>query len=139
MTISQKYIDRFHTKYEKKNSGCWEWNAGKDGDGYGRFSIKDAGTFKLVFAHRFSWIIQNKSDWPIEKPIARHTCNNPCCVNPNHIIPGTHKENAKDCYDAGRESKNHHIGKQVNCPHCNKTGGLGVMKRWHFDNCKRNK
>ena len=22
------------------------------------------------------------------------------------------------------------------CPHCNKTGDLGNMKRWHFDNCK---
>jgi hypothetical protein len=22
------------------------------------------------------------------------------------------------------------------CPHCNKIGGSGIMKRWHFDNCK---
>jgi len=29
-------------------------------------------------------------------------------------------------------------GKQkiVRCPHCNKTGGISNMKRWHFDNCK---
>jgi len=26
--------------------------------------------------------------------------------------------------------------KQVSCPHCNKTGGVVVMGRWHFDNCK---
>jgi len=26
--------------------------------------------------------------------------------------------------------------KEVECPHCNKTGGNGIMQRWHFDNCK---
>jgi len=27
---------------------------------------------------------------------------------------------------------------QVQCPHCGKIGGIGVMTRWHFDNCKYN-
>lgn len=26
---------------------------------------------------------------------------------------------------------------KVTCPHCNKTGGTGIMHRWHFDNCKQ--
>ena len=25
---------------------------------------------------------------------------------------------------------------KATCPHCNKTGGANIMKRWHFDNCK---
>jgi group I intron endonuclease len=25
---------------------------------------------------------------------------------------------------------------QIQCPHCNKKGGINLMKRWHFDNCK---
>lgn len=25
---------------------------------------------------------------------------------------------------------------KIKCPHCNKIGGSGIMKRWHFDNCK---
>jgi len=25
--------------------------------------------------------------------------------------------------------------KQVTCPHCSKTGGEGIMNRWHFHNC----
>lgn len=136
--IEQKYIDRFNTKYEKKDSGCWEWTAGKDQDGYGVYNISvGPGKWKNIFAHRFSWLIANQQEWPADKPVARHTCNNSSCVRPDHIVPGTHKENAKDCYAAGRQSKNHDkIGMTVTCPYCNKTGGLGIMHRWHFDNCK---
>lgn len=136
--ITQKYIDRFHTKYEKQKSGCWHWTAGKDADGYGVYNISAGlGKWKNIFAHRFSWLINNQLDWPTDKPVARHTCNNPGCVNPEHIVPGTHKENAADCYAAGRQSKNYdQIGITVTCPHCNKSGGLGPMHRWHFDNCK---
>ena len=132
--ITQKYINRFHTKYEKQQSGCWNWTAGKDRNGYGKYSL---GVGKMIFAHRFSWLIANQQDWPNDKPVARHLCNNSSCVNPEHIVPGTHKENAADCYAAGRQSKNHDkIGITVTCPHCNKSGGLGIMHRWHFNNCK---
>ena len=136
--FEQKYIDRFHTKYVKTSSGCWIWLCGKDSDGYGRYNIsQEPNKFTNVFAHRFSWLVANQRTWPVDKPVARHICNNPGCVNPDHIRPGTQKENAADCYQAGRESRNHTtIGKKVQCPHCNKTGGLGIMKRWHFDRCK---
>jgi hypothetical protein len=91
----------------------------------------------MMAAHRFSWLIANQQDWPADKPIARHICNNPACVRPDHIVPGTHKDNAADCYTAGRQSKNHDtIGRTVTCPYCNKAGGLGIMHRWHFNNCK---
>jgi hypothetical protein len=26
--------------------------------------------------------------------------------------------------------------KQYTCPHCGKEGGGGIMKQWHFNNCK---
>jgi hypothetical protein len=135
----QKYIDRFHTKYKVEPSGCWAWTAGKDVDGYGRYNISTGpGKWTNVAAHRFSWLIANQHKWPTDKPVARHLCNNPSCVNPAHIEPGTQKENAQDCYNAGRQSLNHStIGKTVTCPHCGKQGGLGIMKRWHFDNCNK--
>ena len=28
------------------------------------------------------------------------------------------------------------VREKIACPHCSKTGGAGVMNRWHFDNCK---
>ena len=41
----------------------------------------------------------------------------------------------------GMYGKTHHMkGKkriEVECNHCGKVGGEGVMGRWHFDNCKQ--
>lgn len=31
---------------------------------------------------------------------------------------------------------NTHVGEKVSCPSCGRQGGLGIMKRWHFDNCR---
>lgn len=131
--------DRFNKKIDR-TTACWNYTAGKDADGYGVFSVTIGNKYYSCRAHRISWILHNQQDWPDNKPVARHTCNNPSCVNPDHIIPGTQKENAADCYAAGRQSVNHKkIGQQVECPHCGKKGGLGIMHRWHFDNCKEKK
>jgi group I intron endonuclease len=32
--------------------------------------------------------------------------------------------------------KSRKLNKTIECPHCNKIGSVGLMKRWHFDNCK---
>jgi hypothetical protein len=32
----------------------------------------------------------------------RHTCDTPACINPEHIIPGSHKDNSKDKSDRKR-------------------------------------
>ena len=39
----------------------------------------------------------------LEDIVARHTCNNPWCVNPSHIISGTHSDNQRDMTKAGRK------------------------------------
>jgi hypothetical protein len=98
-----KAADRFAGYYTKNESGCWEWNLYKDADGYGQFTININKKKKVLRAHRFSWLIANQQDWPDNKPVARHICNNPCCVNPDHILPGTVKENAEDAIKAGTQ------------------------------------
>ena len=102
--ITPKVLATFNTRYEIKSSGCWEWNLYKDRDGYGqiRFKSDPDGRANVGRAHRVSWMIANNLDWPEDKPVARHTCNNPSCVNPTHIIPGTPKENQEDMDRAGR-------------------------------------
>jgi hypothetical protein len=86
------------------------------------------------------WILANKQDWPEDKPVARHTCNNPACVNPDHIIPGTQYENVHDMIAAGRNILPQWIKGTIRptlvCPHCGKTAVVSNAKRWHFDNCK---
>jgi hypothetical protein len=98
---TQQAQDRFNSKFEKVKSGCWEWLPSKDADGYGQFTLNFEGKKYVLRAHRYSWVLANKKDWPTDKPVARHTCNNPGCVNPKHILPGTVKENASDAIKAG--------------------------------------
>jgi len=111
-----KAIERFNSKFEKKDSGCWEWIAFRDADGYGQFTLNVPGKKHMLRAHRFSWIIANKQDWPTDKPVARHLCNNPCCVNSEHITPGTVSENTIDSINAGTFVKNYGARKPVMTP-----------------------
>jgi hypothetical protein len=37
--------------------------------------------------------------------VARHTCDNRWCINPDHILKGTHSDNAKDRSVRGRSSR----------------------------------
>lgn len=85
----------FHTKYKKLDNGCWEWQNGVDKDGYGIFKY-DNGTR----AHRYSYMIR-KGKIPKGKCIC-HKCDNPRCVNPEHLWLGTRLENNLDMLKKGR-------------------------------------
>lgn len=52
-------------------------------------------------ASQVAWCLANGSDWP-EGMHAMHSCDNPSCVNPAHIRPGTHAENMRDMFAKGR-------------------------------------
>jgi len=78
---------------------CWEWDAGKTGWGYGSFRYRG----KIFPSHRISWSLYFEEDIPCEK-IILHTCDNPGCVNPNHLRVGTHKDNVKDRVAKGRSA-----------------------------------
>ena len=70
---------------------CWEWQGWRDNKGRGRIKVK--GT--KIYSHRFSFHIYN--GYLPEKPLViRHTCDNPSCCNPYHLIPGTSKDNSRD-------------------------------------------
>lgn len=76
---------------------CWEWNGGRYESGYGQVS---AGDNRSRPAHRMAYLA-----WvgPMgEGRYACHRCDNPPCINPAHIFPGTHKENMEDCASKGR-------------------------------------
>ena len=86
---------RFDTKWEMdKATGCWNWK-GATRSGYG--AIKDKQ--KVVNSHRYFYI-QFKGEIP-NGLVVRHTCNNKLCVNPDHLVLGTHKDNYKDAVKAG--------------------------------------
>ena len=104
--ITKKVKDNLHLKYNISRNGCWNWLRYTDCDGYAQIILRDYnGKRNICRAHRVSWMIHHQCDWPANKPVARHTCHNPSCINPLHIIPGTEKENTQDCILAGRFSK----------------------------------
>ncbi len=92
--------ERFWSKVNKTESidDCWEWNASGRGKGYG--SIKYDG--KIIDAHRLSWMMTNNKFDLTKDDFICHKCDNPPCVNPNHLFLGNHSVNMKDAYDKGR-------------------------------------
>jgi hypothetical protein len=83
--------ERFEEKimYEP-NTGCWIWTAYLNEWGYGRINIYG----KIMGAHRVSYLLHN-GELNINK-LVLHSCDNPACVNPNHLYLGTNSDNTKD-------------------------------------------
>jgi len=100
--------ERFWRYVDKKGADeCWIWKGRKDKDGYGNLRLGNT----QVRAHRYSCELHGK---PLPADMmARHTCNNPCCVNPAHIVPGDHFQNMADRKLAGhyRNGSNHPMSK----------------------------
>lgn len=86
-------------KKTKEENGCWIWMKGKDLYGYGRTTIKNTS----ISAHRASWIAW-KGDIP-DKIYVLHKCDNPQCINPDHLFLGTQKDNMKDMISKKRDLK----------------------------------
>lgn len=91
--------ERFWASVEPQNeSGCIEWSKQRDRDGYGYFKFNGGP----VRAHRMSWILTfgeiPDGLWVL------HKCDNPTCVNPDHLFLGTAKDNEIDKIAKGRQN-----------------------------------
>lgn len=84
----------------KKTKTCWFWTAATDKNGYGVFRGQVGGVV-LTKAHRFSYSIHTGELIPKGMVIC-HKCDNPSCVNPEHLFLGTHADNMRDKIAKGR-------------------------------------
>jgi len=87
------YIARFEAKTFKNPRGCWLWEgARRNKEGYGAFWYEGA----VEYAHRVS-VVLFKPKWRriglSPDLVVMHLCNNPQCVRPSHLRPGTQSEN----------------------------------------------
>lgn len=79
--------------------GCWEWLGARNGHGYGMINHSREG-LSGARAHRvmYKLLVGDLSD----ESVLRHRCDNPPCVNPDHLTPGTHEDNMRDMAERGR-------------------------------------
>lgn len=81
--------ERFNQLWETSDSGCWEWTGTKISNGYAEFSVDGQD----VYGHRWSY---ERFVGPIpDGLVIDHLCNNPGCVNPEHLEPVTNGENVR--------------------------------------------
>lgn len=86
------------------NSGCWLWMGAVSSHGYGQIRVLESGEWKTKRVHKVNYE-RYKGPVPDGK-VLRHHCDVLICVNPDHMTPGTQKENIRDSIVRGRWGTN---------------------------------
>ena len=86
---------------------CWQWTGGTTLFGYGQFFLRSKRETKRVLegAHRVSLVMKLGRDIRSDF-CSLHTCDNPACVNPDHLWEGTIVDNNLDMGKKGRRKGN---------------------------------
>ena len=79
-----------------KTPFCWFWIGARDRDGYGQMSVNNV----QQKAHRMSFLL-HRGHIPAGMQVL-HRCDEPPCVNPEHLFLGTARDNANDRVSKGR-------------------------------------
>lgn len=78
------------------DGACWIWIKSKNRDGYGTLTVGG----RTIHAHRLAFELSSHVILPGQH--VRHTCDNPPCINPAHLVAGTRSDNMQDMVRRGR-------------------------------------
>lgn len=92
---------------EELRKHCQPFKGSIDADGYGTFTFGRSH----VKAHRLAWALKNDGRVPPSNEYVLHRCDNPPCVNPDHLYLGTHLDNMRDVRERGN-NKRKHLGEE---------------------------
>lgn len=92
-----------------KPDECWPWTGRTAPFGYGRISRKNWVKPQAIESHRATFLLTHG----YLPPVVMHTCDNPPCCNPAHLVAGSHRANALDRYAKGRTAKGEGNGNSV--------------------------
>lgn len=120
--LPQNEEDRFWRYVERGGAAdCWIWSGSCDKDGYGRFAFRGG---RGIRAHRYMMRLILGRDLEADEKTLHH-CDNPPCVNPDHLYLGDAKRNAEDREKRGRrpytdmaEARRSAIEARRNRTHC---------------------
>ncbi len=121
MNVAERFWSLVAVRGENE---CWEWTRGRISSGYGEFCPpKSACLPATVYAHRFAYELRHG-------PIAdgqqvRHTCDNPPCCNPAHLLLGSNLDNIRDRVARGR-----YRGAQVPSAKLTEEAVLAIRERY---------
>lgn len=98
--VSRSISERLNMYSKPVASGCIEWQRKLDKNGYGRLLVIVDGVKKTMKAHRLSY--EHHNGKIPDGMMVCHSCDNPSCINPQHLFVGTASDNNQDMMSKGR-------------------------------------
>ena len=118
MAKAVNIVERIERSLPRMTDGeCWEPDKTPANTGYHRFTDSDN---RSRAAHRLAWEMHNAEPIP-DGMVVMHTCDNPRCINPEHLVLGTLSDNTRDAVAKGRWT-------QAGVPPESRTGRVGAPR-----------